>query len=370
MIKLTILPLLIIILFSNYIQNSHGFLPLGQHASFLLRTTGGSSTKAISSLAVALLPTTNKNKNSNIYHDIISRLHRSKLHSIFNNEDNKDSNSDFDFMASLQNRINQVQQRENKIPLVVLDCMLPRQTLKIQVNNDLFLQLVRHQMEKENPTFGMLGMAILNSGEKIHLTTGVEVEIVEKPQLVLDNKSVDGVGGSNSSGSSKGVLLELKAGRRFVINGEVENAMQGWTEARVDYLDSTQQEEEEVKNGQDKMAVARAIMKARELTVPNANMEGNLSLVDRWIELARQNERQVGQIDDLLEDIGEIPPEDEPSERALWVGALINPLPAMGVAMEIRPALLTATTAERRVDIACDAILKSIRHMDGTQRMW
>jgi hypothetical protein len=281
-------------------------------------------------------------------------------------------------MASLQNRINQVQERENKIPLVVLDCMLPRQTLKVQVNNDLFLQLVRNQMEKENPTFGMLGMAILNTGEKIHLKTGVEVEIVERPKLVLENSgSDDGTSRSSASGSSSrsssssnGVLLELKARRRFVITGEVENAKQGWTEARVDYLDSQRQEEEEVKNGQDKMAVARAIMKARELTMPNANMEGNVSLVDRWIDLARKNERQPGQIDELLEDLGEIPPEDEPSERALWVGALINPLPAMGVAMEIRPALLTATTAERRVDIACDAILKSIRHMEGTQRMW
>jgi hypothetical protein len=233
-------------------------------------------------------------------------------------------------------------------------------------------------MEKENPTFGMLGMAILNTGEKIHLKTGVEVEIVERPKLVLENSgSDDGTSRSSASGSSSrsssssnGVLLELKAGRRFVITGEVENAKQGWTEARVDYLDSQRQEEEEVKNGQDKMAVARAIMKARELTMPNANMEGNVSLVDRWIELARKNERQPGQIDELLEDLGEIPPEDEPSERALWVGALINPLPAMGVAMEIRPALLTATTAERRVDIACDAILKSIRHMEGTQRMW
>jgi hypothetical protein len=68
--------------------------------------------------------------------------------------------------------------------------------------------------------------------------------------------------------------------------------------------------------------------------------------------------------------IGKIPPENEPSERAFWVGALINPLPSMGLSMDIRPALLTATTAEKRVDIACDAILKSIRHMEGTEILW
>jgi Lon protease-like protein len=257
-------------------------------------------------------------------------------------------------MSSLQTRIQQVQQLENKVPLVVLDCMLPRQTLKIQVNNHLLIELVRHQISKENPTFGMLGMAILNTGEKIHLTTGVEVEITDTPKIV-----------------NGGLLLQLKAGRRFQITGQVENAKQGWTEARVEYLDSNRQEEEEIqKNGSDKMAVARAIMKAKEFTMPNANMKDNLSLVGRWIQLARKNEKKPGQIDELLQDLGEIPPEDEPTERAFWVGALINPLPAMGVATEIRPALLTATTAERRVEIASGAILKSIRHMEGTAKMW
>ncbi len=260
--------------------------------------------------------------------------------------------SDDDFMASLKSRMEEVQDLETKCPLVVLDCMLPRQVMKIQVKNPLLMELVRNQMEKENPTFGMLGMAILNTGEKINLTTGVEVTIKEKPLFVDDS-----------------VLLVLKAGRRFVITGELDNTEQGWTEARVKYLDSGEQEEKEVQ-GEDRMAVARAILKAKELTSPNANMKNNNSLIDRWIELAKENEKQSGQIDQLLEDLGEIPAEDEPSERALWVGALINPLPAMGVAMEVRPALLTATSAEKRVEVACDGILKSIRHMDGSAPMW
>lgn len=260
--------------------------------------------------------------------------------------------ADDDFMASLKSRMEEVQDLETKIPLVVLDSMLPRQVMKIQVKNALLVELVKNQMQKETPTFGMLGMAILKSGEKINLTAGVEVEIFEKPKIV------DG-----------GVLLVLKARRRFQIVGLPENAEEGWTEARVEYLESEDQEEEEVGGG-DRMAVARAMMQAKELTAPNANMKDGASLVDRWIELAKENERSPGQIDTLLEDLGEIPAEDEPTERALWVGALINPLPALGVAMEVRPALLTATTTEKRVEIARDAIFKSIRHMDGSAPMW
>jgi hypothetical protein len=100
------------------------------------------------------------------------------------------------------------------------------------------------------------------------------------------------------------------------------------------------------------------------------NMPDRQSLIDRWIELATENEKKPGQIARLLEQIGEIPPPEEPTERALWVGALINPIPAMGVAMEVRPQLLIAKKAEDRVQLALDGILKSIKHMDGSARMW
>lgn len=262
------------------------------------------------------------------------------------------TSNDDNFMTSLMTRMKEVQEQENKLPLVVLDAMLPRQVMKIQVNNPLLSTLIKTQIKKEKPYFGMLGMAKLATGQMIHLTTGVEVELMEKPVFL-----------------NEGVQLELKAGRRFKISGEVEDSKQGWTEARVEYFDSAAEEEKETQ-GKDRLAVSRAIMKAKELSSPNGNMKDNLSLIDRWIELARENERHPGQIDQLLNDLGECPPPEEPTERAFWVGALINPLPALGVALEIRPKLLTAVSAEERIDIARDGIYRSIRHMDGTAKMW
>merc|ERR1711957_492804 len=144
---------------------------------------------------------------------------------------------------------------------------------------------------------------------------------------------------------------EMTGGRRFVIDGDVEDVEGGWTEAKVRFLD----DDDKNVQGDDRISSARAISIAREFTSPNMNMGcAGSSLVERWIELAKERERQPGQIDELLDTLGEMPPTEEPSDCAFWIGALINPLPAMGVAMEIRPALLTAETAEERVGVALD----------------
>ena len=56
-------------------------------------------------------------------------------------------------------------------------------------------------------------------------------------------------------------------------------------------------------------------------------------LVRRWEALVRAGrERQPGQIDQVRGDLGPMPVASRPSERAVWVAALINPLPGLGVA--------------------------------------
>ena len=281
----------------------------------------------------------------------------------FDSNDSDRGSSMFD-MSSLNSRLKEVQQKDQRLPLVVLDAMLPRQVLELQVNNALMIELVRDRVARESPYIGMLGIARLASGQQIHLTKGVEVEILGDRLHFLPE--------------GQGVKMALRATqRRFEIEeGSITmvGGEEGYTEAAVKFLDSAQEEEDEIQASREsgtneeyhRTSVARAIMKADELTMPNGNMPSNLSLVDRWIELAREKERSPGQIDALLEDIGDIPPSDQPSERAFWVGALINPLPAMGVALEIRPALLTAKKAEERVEVALNGILRSIKYMDGS----
>jgi hypothetical protein len=94
----------------------------------------------------------------------------------------------------------------------------------------------------------------------------------------------------------------------------------------------------------------------------------NLSLVDLWIELASEKERSPGQIDAILPttNFGGDTALRSTVQRAFWIGVLINPLPGMGVALEIRPALLIAKSAEQRVEVAFHGIVRSIKYSDGS----
>jgi hypothetical protein len=129
-------------------------------------------------------------------------------------------------------------------------------------------------------------------GEPIHLTMGVQVEIIGKPRVT------DG-----------GLNLELKAGKRFCIEpNTVEKAGQGWTQAQVVYLDSSKNDAQE----KDMESMTRAMQMAKEFTDPNVSLNENKSLKDTWIGLAREKERTPGQIDQLLKDLGRIPSWEEP----------------------------------------------------------
>lgn len=288
------------------------------------------------------------------------------------------SNSGDTFLSSLQSRVKQVEEDSNKLPLMILDTMLPRQILQIQIQHPTLKSLMKHRYRQEIPTLGMLGMAKLSTGQTLPLKTGVEVEIIQM------DKPTDSLPSDISDNGEEPWDISLRAGRRFIIDGDIDKTEEGWTEAQVKFLDSTTEEEDEVSEASkpsmedssgmstvgDRMSVARAISKAKQFTQPNGNMKNNASLIERWIELAKENERHPGQIDVLLKQLGDIPPEHEPTERALWVGSLINPLPSMGVATEIRPQLLVSKKAEQRVQIALEGLLKSIKHMDGSARLW
>lgn len=252
------------------------------------------------------------------------------------------SSSDDDddsFMKSLQNRI----AKSNQIPLVFRDTLLPRQVLQMTVKRGVVLDLVKSRLQEESPYFGMVGIQQQNEGGR-YLARGVQVEII----------------GYEMNQWKTGLRLTLKAGKRFVIKDLVDNDNESWREGRVEFLDSGEQEAEE----RDLKSKALAMEQAKQFSDPDSSTNESKSLVDMWLDLARTKEQYEGQIDQLLSELGEMPDWKEPSECAFWVGALINPTPAIGLAVDIRQKLVLADTAQERTQIALDAIRNSIERMD------
>lgn len=91
------------------------------------------------------------------------------------------------------------------------------------------------------------------------------------------------------------------------------------------------------------------------------------ALVEEWCELVRGSrfERFSGQLGTIMDDLGPMPPVEEPGRLAFWVAALMNPPQGLGVAQEIRPAMLMAATVQQRLRVAQEGIEGSIGHVSG-----
>lgn len=107
------------------------------------------------------------------------------------------------------------------------------------------------------------------------------------------------------------------------------------------------------------------------------NLEGKVmqlhnnipSLVNEWARWLVQTEKQTpADLRRRLKDNGPMP--KTPKERAIWVGALVNPIPNLGVCMEIRPALLSCQNDHDRMVLASTALKSSIDHLSGKQKLY
>jgi len=96
-----------------------------------------------------------------------------------------------------------------------------------------------------------------------------------------------------------------------------------------------------------------------------ARSEALEALVVEWVKLVRETgrERQEGQLERVLQDLGTMPDAASPSARALWIAGLINPLPGLGVAFEIRPAVLMAETADLKLQAVEMGLRDSIERL-------
>mmetsp|Transcript_6846 Transcript_6846/g.22419 ORF Transcript_6846/g.22419 Transcript_6846/m.22419 type:complete len:410 (+) Transcript_6846:84-1313(+) len=72
----------------------------------------------------------------------------------------------------------------------------------------------------------------------------------------------------------------------------------------------------------------------------------------------------------VCRDLGPKPPPEAPTALALWGGALINPLPSLGVSTEVRGAVLEAQGAAERVALVQRAVSRSIANLEGRRPLF
>jgi hypothetical protein len=111
--------------------------------------------------------------------------------------------------------------------------------------------------------------------------------------------------------------------------------------------------------------------------------EAILPLLDKWLSLAsdpRTYQASPGaqvtamagfdpgkRLKAVLQDLGPRPPPSRPSALAFWGAALINPLPPLGVSLEIRGRLLEAPTPLEKLSVLHQGLVRSIINLEGSR---
>ena len=258
-------------------------------------------------------------------------------------------------------RVSEAKDHVSEIPCVILDSILPRQCLSFETVDPIFRKMIESIQEKAGPggEFGCFGMLGVDVQRQAMLRCGTEVVISE---LNMTDHCVK---------------IKVQGSRRFWLVGDPWNDDQGgFYVTRVEYVDGEDDDSREVLDSEEQSRETAAALAEQ---VAEADAEVNVAmaqelepLVETWKRLVvdGKRERQPDQIKTVLQDLGPMPPAEEPRNRALWVAALINPLPALGVSLEIRPAVLSAPTTAAALEAVMHGIKTSIAHLDGSEPMW
>eukprot|EP00931_Biecheleriopsis_adriatica_P106499 TRINITY_DN80937_c0_g1_i1.p1 TRINITY_DN80937_c0_g1~~TRINITY_DN80937_c0_g1_i1.p1 ORF type:complete len:239 (+),score=34.53 TRINITY_DN80937_c0_g1_i1:30-719(+) len=218
--------------------------------------------------------------------------------------------SDFD-MACLQERITALKDRPI-VPFLIIGCMMPGQRLEFQSKYDHLERLM------EQGEVGVIG----DNGDHLAYSSGVTGNLrrLEHPKW------------------------ELRAGRLFRVLGPLERDIYGVPWGRIEFVkDEVAGEDQEV---------------AKQLR----------HFVHEWQEVVEGSkfERFEGQIKQNRDNIGPMPSATDAGALALWVAALIYPLPELGLGTyDIRPAVLMAPTVHERLKMVMYGIKASIDHAKG-----
>ena len=228
------------------------------------------------------------------------------------------------------------------VRLLVFDAIMPRQQLEFEAPPDFVRSLV--EMLRAGTSLVMVGRQRLNP-----YTHGVEVTAEMTP--------------CSNDGSA---IVTLTARRlcEVIYLEDTEDDGSRWlgqaARARwidIGGLDASEDLSAKLAKGPQNPHTADG----EGLQTLHERSEALSAAVSLWVLLVRDGrERFDGQMDALLATMGSIPPADAINDRCLWIAALINPLPALGVAVEIRGPVMMAPTGVDKLLIVEFALQDSI----------
>ena len=204
------------------------------------------------------------------------------------------------------------------LPLFILEPLLPLQRMSLHVFEPRYIRMLERVLAATEPTFGMLCH---------HSAHGTLVKVLESSRLQ---------GGR--------FLVTIQGTHRFKVMRTHE--VDGYTMAQVVWAEDRPMSDEE----------------ASDALVLGVELSGLLST---WMEHVQQRgwERRPDQIEHLLSELGEMPSASRPAELGLWAAALVNPLPALGVAPELRVDALNCTDSLARLRIVLTGVELSLSHL-------
>jgi len=250
--------------------------------------------------------------------------------------------------------------RNITIPIMIMDSMLPRQRIEFGSNDKRFHVLVEHiekQREKRQENKNKneedsndndmddddiieLGMIGLNPQTGKPLRVGVSVKLHQIHKTV--------------GKKSNWVTLRMQGHRCFQVQG------QPWMD------DSKSFHMANVRlNEYDDDSMGGGAKLEESLRIKTQEMYGEIpELVKQWLDcLYASGRAHPNLMKRYFEDLGTEIPTDSMRDRAIWTAALINPIPALGVCSEIRPAMLACTNDYERICLAWEALHSSIKHL-------
>jgi len=222
------------------------------------------------------------------------------------------------------------------IPILLVDSILPQQELSFVSADEKAYQMLKNTLSSETQEIGVIGF---NPHDGSPLNKGVTAPIAQ-------DQIVYGI----ENGSEMSVGIKLRGKRCFEIISELWlDDTNSFYLAKVEITDN--RKETMTEDLEDKAEQFYSM-------IPD-------QVNDYVFWMTQKDVMSPDELKDHLKTLGPIPTDWH--ERAMWVGRLVNPVPALRDGCpDIRPALLSCPSAHDRLAVATVALRASIDKLSNS----